>query len=640
MLSLQVGLISAALLGWADIAVFPSKGGSSQAGWQRSIGALSRPTERTVETLKRYDLESRYRSDPEEAINGLERAARRSPEPDLVFALAELSWIEGRRLDGRRLFGHRRGGTALDRYVDTVAYAHDFLFDAELANGRQPTDPRYRLACDLYNGGLDRLIRAAQTKGRIQPGDTIRLKIHGDEQTLRVDLANTSWDSKDVDELVLSSDYEVTGLDSRSRQYGLGVPLIAVRRTEHSGRGEDEFFPPEMAFPLTAFVRPNSRLRDSDTDSRDCTLVLHDPVRTHAIGTGRDAVPLEADFTTPLAFMWSKTDLEKYRWTGLLRPGTPPDRATLMLLRPYEKDKIPVVMVHGLWSTPLAWIPMLNELLRDDRIRDRYQFLLYLYPTGVQVPIASAGLRDSLYRAQRSFDPDRSNASFQHMVLLGHSMGGLLSHAMVISSGNRWWELNTDKQFDDIVGPPDVLAELKHYNFFDAVPFVSRVVFLATPHRGSDLSRGLVGRVSSNLISEPDYYTKLLGQLIKANPDAFDSRRFRRLATSIEMLEPATSKTPSILSGILAMKRSETVKVHSIIGALRPGGVQETSDGVVPYWSSHLEGAASERVVRSDHGVQKDPEAILEVKRILLEHTGQTGGVYRTSLGGSPARPN
>jgi pimeloyl-ACP methyl ester carboxylesterase len=638
MLSVQLALFAAATLGWSDITVSPSKGGSSQAGWQRSIGALTRPSERTVETLKRYDLESRYRYDAGDAIGALERAARKSPEPELVFALAELSWIEGRRLDGRRLFGHRRGSTALDRYVDTVGYAHDFLFDPELAAGRQPTDPRYRLACDLYNGGLDRLIRAAQTKGRIQPGDTIRLKIHGDEQTLRVELANSSWEPKDVDELILASDLEVTGLDSRSRQYGLGVPLLSVRRTDHSGRGEDEFFPPEMAFPLTAFVRPNSRLRDTaDTDSRDCTLVLHDPVRTHAVGEGRDALLLEADFTTPLASMWSKTDLEKYRWTGLLRPGTAPDRATLMLLRPYEKDKIPVVMVHGLWSTPLAWIPMLNELLRDDRIRDHYQFLLYLYPTGVPVPIAAAGLRDSLLRAQRSFDPDGTNAAFEQMVLLGHSMGGLLSHAMVVSSGNRWWELNTDKQFDDITGPPDVLAELKHYNFFDALPFVSRVVFLATPHRGSDMSRGFVGKLGSNLISEPDYYNKLLAQLIKANPDAFDYRRFRHLGTSIDTLEPPTSKSPNVLSGLLAMKPSETAKLHSIMGALRPVGVQETTDGVVPYWSSHLDGVLSERVVRSDHAVQKDPEAILEVRRILLEHTGQSPIANRAS-GTAPAR--
>jgi hypothetical protein len=63
----------------------------------------------------------------------------------------------------------------------------------------------------------------------------------------------------------------------------------------------------------------------------------------------------------------SNEDLrDRYLVTGLFRPGEAAGRAGLMLLRPYEPDKIPVVMVHGLISSPLAWIPMLNELLRDD----------------------------------------------------------------------------------------------------------------------------------------------------------------------------------------------------------------------------------------------------------------------------------
>jgi pimeloyl-ACP methyl ester carboxylesterase len=611
-----LGMVAAALLGWGDIAVTPSRGDHIP----KLLAGLDRPSDRTVETLKRFDIERRFRRDPDAALTVLERAAREDPDPDLVYALAELSWIEARRVESHRLLDRRRGGSALDRYVDTVGYAYDYLFDPELAAGRQPADPRYRLACDLYNAGLDRLIRAARTNNRIQPGDTIKLKIHGIEHAARVTLQYSPWNPRDVDELVLASDYEVSGLDSRSRLYGLGVPLIGVRRTDHAGRGEDRFYPPEMAFPLTAFLRPNSRLReDADSDGpRPCTLDLVDPVQNRVVGAGRDALMLEADITTPLAYMWSRTDLSRYRWTGLLRPGEAAGRAGLMLLRPYEPGKIPVVLVHGLASSPLAWIPMINELLRDPAIYERFQFLLYVYPTGVPVPIAAAGLRDALLEAQKAFD-DQPNHKFQQMVLVGHSMGGLLSHAMAVSSGNHWWGINTDRPFDDIVGPPGVLAELKHYNFFEPLPFVSRVVFLATPHRGSDLSHRLVGRVSSNLISEPDYYNKLLSQLVKDNPDTFP-RQFRHLPTSIETLDP---RSP-VLRGLLEMTPGRQVIFHSIIGSLHPGSVEQTTDGVVPYSSSHFDGAATERVVRSDHGVQKDPEAIREVRRILLEHVGLT----------------
>jgi pimeloyl-ACP methyl ester carboxylesterase len=617
-----LGLLVAASAGWADITVSPSRGDRIFSAWQQSVAGLDRPSERTVETLRRYELEGRLRRDPDGVIARLEAIAAKSPEPELVYALAELSWIEGRRVEGRRM-ERRRGAAALDRYVDTVAYAWDYLFDPELAGGRQPSDPRFRLACDLYNGGLDRLIRAAKTKDRIQPGDTIVLKIHGREQALRVNLTNCPWSPRDVEELTLASDFEVSGLDSRSRyQYGLGVPLIGVRRAEQAGKGDDRFYPPEMAFPLTAILRPNSRLRETDAEvERECTLDLVDPVLYRSVrdSAGHDALLLEADVTTPLAYMWSRTDLSRYRWTGLLRPGEAAGRAGLMLLRPYEPDKIPVVMVHGLASSPLAWIPMLNELLRDPNIQRRYQFLLYVYPTGVPVPIAAAGLRDALLEAQKSFDVAGTTTpeyEFRRMVLLGHSMGGLLSHSMAVNSDNRYWELLSDRPFDEIEGPPEVLAELRHYNFFDALPFIRRVVFLATPHRGSELSRRVVGRVSSSLIAEPDHYTKLLNVVLKENPDAFDRRRFRHLPTSIDTLEPDAP----VLRALLAMKPGRDVTFHSIVGNIRPGPLAHATDGVVAYSSAHLDGVASEKVVRSDHGVQKDPAAILEVRRILLEH--------------------
>ena len=101
--------------------------------------------------------------------------SKRSPAPDprptLVYArLAELSWVEGHRLDRWRRAG------AIDRYLDAVAYAYDFLFGEDLAAGRQPSDPRFRTACELYNGGLERLIRRrrASRTGKIMPEGTIK----------------------------------------------------------------------------------------------------------------------------------------------------------------------------------------------------------------------------------------------------------------------------------------------------------------------------------------------------------------------------------------------------------------------------------------------------------------------------------
>jgi pimeloyl-ACP methyl ester carboxylesterase len=601
---------------WTDIAIQPRRGERPFSILQRSLAGTDRPSERTTETLKRYELERRYRRDVNNTLISLEKLARRQPEAELVFALAELSWIEGRRLD------RWRKPQSIDRLLDAVAYAHDYLFDPELATGRGPSDPRYRMACEIYNDGLERLMRAAQSKDPIDPQGAIRLKVHGHEQVLRVLLSDSPWTAADVHKLLFANDFEVSGLASSRAQYGLGVPLIGVRESDPKSPerpAEETFYPVEMAFPLTAFLSPNSRLRDPDVDvsqTRECTLALIDPVSRRSVGTPPNELAIEADLTTPLAYMWSRTDLDRFRWAGLLRPEAHLERANLLMIRPYEPGKIPVVMVHGLISSPLAWIPMLNELLRDPMIQQNYQFMLYLYPTGVPVPIAAASLRDALAQARALYNPNGRDPAFDRMVLIGHSMGGLLSRLMVVSSEDRLWRLNSDRPFEEIIGSPQVLEELRRLLFFEPLPFVQRVVFLATPHRGSDLSRGVVGRVGAGLINDPDHIQKLLYQLVKDNPDAFDRRRFRRLPTSIETLEPNSP----ILLAILGMRPGPGIAFHSVIGSLRPGAVDQTSDGVVPYASAHLEEVESEKVVRSDHGVQKNGEAILEVRRILRRH--------------------
>jgi hypothetical protein len=160
---------------------------------------------------------------------------------------------------------------------------------------------------------------------------------------------------------------------------------------------------------------------------------------------------------------------------------------------------------------------------------------------------------------------------------------------------------------------------------------------MATPHRGSDLSRGVVGRVGTSLISDPDYIHKLLYRLVRDNPDAFDSRRFRRFPTSIETLD---TDSPMLMA-LLKMKPGPGVSYHSIIGSYRPTGIDQSTDGVVPYRSAHIDGVVSEKVVRSGHGVQEAAEAIIEVRRILGEHLGiaQPGPGVQEARGPGDASP-
>ena len=368
----QLTVMVSALLGWSDIEIKPA----AATGPLRRTGAWRPWTVRPSGRWRRSSDTSwsdEYRRDVNNTLLRIEKYAQRRAEAELVYALAELSWIEGKRLD------RWRKPQALDRYLDAAAYAHDFLFETIPCWPRAEGRPIHVIARPWrFTTGVDHLIRAAMTKGHIQrqEGEIVPFKFHGRERKLRIVLQDSPWKSR-------RHPQDPPGLRFRGQRAQQDLPVRTGRaahrrpRDSENKKGErppqERFYPTEMAFPLTAFLVPNSRLRDPNVDVEEAR-VMHarvsrsDPEATVGYETRQQAA-LEIDLTTPLAYMWSRTDLDRYRWSGLLRPGKDLERANLLLIRPYEPGKIPVVMVHGLISTPLAWIPMLNELLRDPEIQ-------------------------------------------------------------------------------------------------------------------------------------------------------------------------------------------------------------------------------------------------------------------------------
>ena len=289
----------------------------------------------------------------------------------------------------------------------------------------------------------------------------------------------------------------------------------------------------------------------------------------------------------------------------------------LSLVRSYQRGRIPVVLIHGLWSNPCSWCQMIDALEADAALRERYQFWTFGYSTGDPLPYSAALLRRDLDEARRKFDPDRSDAAFDRMILVGHSMGGLLAKMMVVDTGTRLWRLISDRPVEDLAGDQADRELFRSGLIFKPRPEVRRVVFIATPHRGSRVDRGGLGRLGSRLVRLPDPLRASYGRLLARNGPDFFTERFRKgLPTSIDELE---WQSP-ILSRLDELGLAPAIKAHSIIADRHdppgPGG----SDGLVPYESAHLDGTVSESLVSSGHLCQDHPAVIGEVRRILAEH--------------------
>ena len=576
---------------------------------------------RSRQTLRRLDLDAVYQRSPDEALARLHAEALRDADPDLLFALAEGHYLRGRATE------RGNGCLAVGHYYLCAGYAYHFLFPQKPrpATDEDIFDPRYRLACDLYNAGLAKCIAAAQKAGRLDPRCDLVLPACGGDFRLSVVHNGFAWKPEEFGPLLFCSDYEVVGLENQYRTYGLGVPLIGSRVAAKDGT-DHRYVPAHVNFPVTAFFRFEGSLADLGA-KRTGRLELYNPLVVQAVDVHGRKVPLETDLTTPLAYLLAHSDLRSIELTSFLTPAAVQKRTGIHMLQPYRPGKIPVVLVHGLLSSPLTWAPVYNDLLADAELRERFQFWAYFYPTGNPYLATAADLRQSLQRLRQDLDPEGRDAALGQMVFVGHSMGGLISKLAAVDSGDAFWEQVSKQPLASLKLKPETKAELQQVFYFERRPEIRRVVFIATPHHGSKLSPSWLGRLADKLVRLPKTMLGDLQELAAEDPDFVAHLAGDRLPTSVDLLAPGSPA----LEALAARPKPDEVHYHSIIGIAQTastwpehlvvGDADWPGDGVVPYQSAHIADADSELVVDADHfHVHHHALAIRELRRILLEH--------------------
>jgi pimeloyl-ACP methyl ester carboxylesterase len=590
-----------------------------------------RPTSRTLQLLRRYDLVSLQEKNPDAALARLQRQLEADPNPDKICSYAELAYLDGQRLETRG-----KPKDALDAYAASVAHAYWFLLDPSLDRFRNPYDPEFRRACDLYNDSLAAAMRLVVKQNKLRPGETQIIQTGKKQFQVEVVLRGP-WHAEDIDRLEFVSDYEIEGgLTNRYHTYGLGVPLIAVRRSHREESPAERYYPPGLCFPVTAFLRVESQTPEQATaDVHRCTLELYDPLFSSDIAVCNRIVPLETDLTTPLAYFLDNPAFREKDITtaGLLNPNREQGIKGLYMVEPYDPNRIPVVMVHGLWSSPTTWMEMFNDLRAFPEIRSRFQFWFFLYPTGQPFWTSAARLRDTLAEIRAELDPQIRNPNLDQLVLVGHSMGGLVSMLQTIESGDDFWRLLSDKPLEDLRATPDEKTRLAKSFYFHPNSAVKRVVTLGTPHRGSPFANEATRELGRRFIKLPEMMLELGTKLTLTNPGFFRNKELLTTTTSIDSLAPDCPIFPVMLRA----PHAGWTSYHNIAGVVPHrtllGRVAEEGDGVVSFQSAHLDHIASEIVVPADHmEIHRHPLSILEVRRILLEHIAAGGADLQPAL--------
>ncbi|HQR06163.1 MAG TPA: hypothetical protein PLN21_05030 [Gemmatales bacterium] len=608
--------------------------------WMVSLNTGQDISPRSRQTLRQLDLENSYNDDPFKCYLKLIAATPNDAQPDQVFALAEMSYRFGRDSE------LQQQTYACQYYYLCAGYAYHYLFglmkESQAQAAMQPTsqpkllpfncfDPRFRLACELYNRSLEKCVRNLQKHAGLDSRKEIKLQTYdGGVFNVNVTHHGFAWKQEEFGPLLFCNDYDVTGLDNHYQGYGLGVPMIGSRISADNRPGDTSsnagnYFK-AVHFPVTAILRFDGGITDL-AQSRSSTLELHNPLSFQAINVAGYAMPMQTDLTTPLAYALEKTDLASLSYTGFFRADEVQRQAGIYMFEPYQKGKIPVLMVHGLLSSPLTWAPLFNDLQADPTLRDKYQFWFYLYPTGNPYMGTAVDLRRSLQKLRDEVDYERKDAALDRMVVVGHSMGGLIGKLLTIPGGDDFWNSASTTPLTQLKLNEKTRSDLEQAFYFKPVNEVERVIFMATPHRGSKLSPTFLGRLGKKLVRLPDKMNEALNDVITNNPNVW-KLPVSSPPTSVDLLDPASPE----LMVLSHRTRPNQVHYHSVVGVLTSTNVLQQmrdvlnwddapGDGVVRYDSAHISDAESEIKVNADHmKVHHHPKAVQEVRRILYEH--------------------
>lgn len=421
------------------------------------------------------------------------------------------------------------------------------------------------------------------------------------------------------DELDPAADFEVRKLKHHMRA-GVGVPLLALR--ENCGRERLEaHYPPEViSRPVTAVLLADQVGGGRAARAggvREVRIDLLCPLAHERVQVKGRPELLAADLTVPWAAALARTGkLNQLRVLDMVT-RMPKREPRLYLMEPYDAQKEPLIMIHGLLSTPLAWAELSNELWADERVRSRYQIWHYLYNTSAPALYSARLLRQQLATLREQLDPEHDDPAMRRTTLLTHSMGGLVGKALAIAPGDAFWKAG-------FTVPPAQLkltaadrATLNDAFEWQADKTIHRIIFICTPHRGSAFADNPVGRLGSWLTRPPSPFQEFYRRVSAANPGAFTPAYAALGQGKLDSVNALSPRQPTLR--ILAeLPFAPGVQVHSIIGNRGDAGpLTASSDGIVPYSSSHLDGAASECVVPAGHGAFRHPAAVAEVQRIL-----------------------
>lgn len=396
----------------------------------------------------------------------------------------------------------------------------------------------------------------------------------------------------------------------------------APRRRAAAGARDDAPYRDTRYLPVTVTLRFDGEGLEGVLASRSAQLDVYNPYRIDSETIAGRKVPLAANYSAAYGIWLARSELARLSLSSLLRPKQARAfKPRVYLNQPYDPDKRVIVLIHGLASSPEAWVNLANELLGDESLRRRYQLWQVFYPTNIDMLSNRAAIASALQQTFQHYDPQGDDVASRDAVLVGHSMGGVIGRLLLSDSGGHVADAMLDGLDPALIARVRKDPMLRQLTVFEPMPQFGRAVFMASPQRGAVVTDGWPLRMVRKLIRLPLDVLRETAELIQ---------RYDVSESDLERIGLRKGKPPtgpddlSPNSRFMHATRDLSIEpglpYHVIVAQRDPTlALAQSSDGVVPYPSAHMDGAVSEKAIVSGHSVQETPQAIAELRRILHE---------------------
>lgn len=425
---------------------------------------------------------------------------------------------------------------------------------------------------------------------------------------------------------------------------------------------------------VTGLIKPTGTSVLEVLNSKQLDIHLYNPYQSTSATILGDKYPLAANFSAGYGMWLAENQLSGVGYLSLLSRKPEASLPKLFMLEPYDPDKRVIVMIHGLASSPATWVNLTNDIFNDDTLRENYQVWQIFYPTNLPILENRYEIQKLLTAAYQQTDPKGQNQASKNSVIISHSMGAIITRMMLSDDNLEKDLLRLDEQNLLTDGEKRQILNVLRQAFGEeklnsrlelhTLPQVDTAVFLSAPFRGTDyadrwftralrriiyLPVGLVKTVTDNLatiFTQGDLAQNPLGALYLQNGASQLSNKssFIKLTEDIKINDRITyhsiiaNNDSDITRGLAQMQPgggkidlseapiaqdSTSLSDQPLVAAVRVDEsisqalIDELSDGIVPYTSAHLEGAASETIIGGGHSIQENPQTILTLRRIL-----------------------